>query len=243
MKPFLFLQARPEKLAADNEYAAFLKFSGLNKEQLQCLAIHSGVIPRLDIDNFSGFILGGSPYNSSDPPVKKSAEQQKCEAWLFNLMDKIVEHDLPFLGSCYGVGIIGTHQGGKISRIYGEVAGGVSIKLTRDSKSDNLLKGLPPSFQAFVGHKEACEVLPKNAVLLASSDSCPVQMFRIKNNIYAVQFHTELDAEGLAVRVRTYKNAGYFPPEEADALIAMAYQQTVTEPEKILRRFTEIYSR
>ena len=39
-------------------------------------------------------------------------------------------------------------------------------------------------------------MLPPTAVLLATSPRCPVQMFRVKQNLYATQFHPELDVRG-----------------------------------------------
>ena len=47
-------------------------------------------------------------------------------------------------------------------------------------------------------------------------------MFRIKENLYATQFHPELDAEGLVTRIDIYRHAGYFPPESAEELMADA---------------------
>ena len=39
------------------------------------------------------------------------------------------------------------------------------IALTDDGRKDPLLDGLPDEFEAFVGHKEACRVLPPTATL------------------------------------------------------------------------------
>src|SRR5438270_365463 len=78
---------------------------------------------------------------------------------------------------------------------------------------DPLTQGMPSKFQAFTGHKEACQSLPRNTVLLASSEQCPVHMLRYKNNIYATQFHPEADKEGWEIRLRAYKYKGYFKPE------------------------------
>jgi glutamine amidotransferase, class-I len=75
---------------------------------------------------------------------------------------------------------------------------------------------------------------------LARSSTC-VQMLRAGNNVYATQFHPELDADGLALRINIYKHAGYFAPEEADLLIANAQQEVITWPELVLRRFVERY--
>jgi GMP synthase (glutamine-hydrolysing) len=78
--------------------------------------------------------------------------------------------------------------------------------------------------------------------LLGSSQTCPVHLIRVKENIYGSQFHPELDKEGIALRIRFYKHKGYFPPEEAESLIAAANREDITEPAKILRRFVEHYS-
>ena len=111
------------------------------------------------------------------------------------------------------------------------------------SASSSVRLVMPESFTAFTGHKEACTVLPAHAVLLASSAACPVHMFRIKTNLYATQFHPELDAEGLVTRIDIYRHAGYFPPESADMLMADARRFTATEPMRILRNFVELYAR
>ena len=94
-----------------------------------------------------------------------------------------------------------------------------------------------------LGHKEAVTRLPAGAVRLASSTACPVQAFRIGSNVYATQFHPELDVDGLVLRVTTYRNHGYFPPEELDGLIDQARRSVVTEPPRLLAAFVERYAR
>ena len=92
-----------------------------------------------------------------------------------------------------------------------------------------------------VGHKEACDSVPPGAVLLASSATCPVQMFRIRNNIYATQFHPEADPEEFILRINTYKDYGYFDPEEADDLIEAVRETHTPVAMEILRRFIDHY--
>ena len=243
MKPFLLLQSRPEDDASDNEYEAFCRFGGLDSTQLVRIRMESTSLPSTDLDDYSGIIIGGGPFNASDPSDKKSAVQKRVELELSALLDTVVERDFPLLGACYGIGLLGTHQGGIIDRTYGEEVGPTTIKLTEAGQTDRLLQHIPASFDAFVGHKEACRRLPRSAVLLALSQHCPVQMFRIKNNIYATQFHPELDSHGLETRIKIYKHAGYFPPEEAERLIATGHAASVTQPVKILQNFVSIYSR
>ncbi|UVJ38933.1 glutamine amidotransferase [Arthrobacter sp. CJ23] len=243
MKPFVLLASRAQDAAAEEEYRAYLRFGGLAPERLERIRMEAAPLPELDLQDYSGVIVGGSPFTSSDPPEHKSETQQRVESELARLLDRIVAADFPFLGACYGVGTLGLHQGAVIDRTYGEGLGSVTIKLTAEGVRDPLLNGLSERFIAFTGHKEACTVLPANAVLLASSAACPVQMFRIKENLYATQFHPELDAEGLVTRIDTYRHSGYFPPEQAEQLMADARRFTATEPMKILRNFTARYAR
>ncbi|MFF1832165.1 glutamine amidotransferase [Paenarthrobacter sp. NPDC058040] len=243
MKPFLLLATRAEDAAADDEYQAYLRYCGLDEPDLVRVRLEAGPMPAIDLADYSGVIVGGSPYTSSDPVEEKSAAQRRVEAELSSLLDRIVELDFPFLGACYGVGTLGVHQGATIDRRFGEPVGPTEIKLTAEGERDPLLAGLPHTFEAFVGHKEACSKLPGHATLLASSAACPVHMFRIKNNLYATQFHPELDVDGLVTRIGIYKDAGYFPPHQADELIETARSASVTEPMSVLRNFTERYAR
>lgn len=243
MKPFLLLASRAEDAAADDEYLAYLRYTGLAEAQLHRVRMEAAPPPPLELDAYSGVIVGGSPFTSSDPAGDKSPIQHRVERELATLLDRIVAEDFPFLGACYGVGTLGLHQGAVIDRTYGEGLGGVTISLTPEGTLDPLLAGLPERFTAFVGHKEACTVLPAGAVLLASSETCPVQMFRIRSNLYATQFHPELDADGLTTRIDIYRHAGYFPPDSAEEVMAQARQHHVTEPMAILRNFVQRYAR
>jgi GMP synthase (glutamine-hydrolysing) len=241
VKPFLLLSTRAEDLAAQEEYVAFVRETGLPPERLHRIRLEAGPLPRLDLDAFAGVFLGGGPYNASDPAEAKTATQHRVERELRGLLDELVARDFPFLGACYGVGTLGVHQGGVVDRTYGEPVGAVPVHVTDNGLLDPLLEGLPGTFEAYVGHKEACTVLPPTATLLAASPHCPVQMFRVKQNLYATQFHPELDRPGIITRVRVYQHAGYFAPEELDALVARLEQTQVSVPPQVLARFAARY--
>lgn len=241
MKPFLLLATREVDRAADNEYEAMLHFSGLDERELRRVRMEQGPLPPINLDDFSGVIIGGGPFNSSD--VEKSPVQVRVEAEVGGLLDQIVPRDFPFLGACYGIGTLGTHQGAVVDRTYSEPVGPTLISLTDQGRVDRLFQGLPDSFEAFLGHKEAIRKLPAHAVNLAFSDACPVQAFRVGNNVYATQFHPELDVAGIDVRVDVYKHAGYFDPSEAEDLKARARESNVVHPPVILRRFVELFGR
>jgi GMP synthase (glutamine-hydrolysing) len=242
MKPFLLLASRAEDVAAEDEYEAYLRYGGLEPPQLQRIRLEQGPLPELDLDDYSGVIVGGSPFTSSDPPEKKSETQHRVERELAGLLDRIVAEDFPFLGACYGVGVLGTLRGGVVDRTYAEPISARTIALSEEGRADQLLGTMPPTFAAFLGHKEAVRRLPDGAVLLASSADCPVHAFRIGRNVYATQFHPELDEEGLVLRIHTYRDYGYFDPPEAAGLIAMARASHVEHPPRLLARFVELFS-
>jgi GMP synthase (glutamine-hydrolysing) len=241
MKPFLLLQTRPENEASDNEYQGFLLASGLMPQQLERIRVDMAPMPTLYLEQYSGIILGGGPYNVSTPQIYKTPNQIRVERDIYKLLTTIVEQDYPFFGACLGIGMLGKHQGGVINDRYAEGVGPVDVTLTLDGRGDPLLSEMPETFQAIVGHKEACETLPPNAVLLASSPACPIQMFRIKKNLYATQFHPELDMDGLEVRVEVYKHAGYFPPEDAEKILEGARRADLSYAPQILRNFVHRY--
>lgn len=239
-KPFLILQLRPEDITADNEFAAIKKFGQLadHETKRQRLDQH---FPTLNLDNYAAIIVGGSPFDISTPRSQKSRLQRDIESGFSALFDQVVAQDFPFLGCCSGNGLLGNYCGATISRKYAEPVGGVDVNLTDEGKRDPLLQGLPETFRVLLGHKEACDALPPNCVLLATNTTCPVQMFRLKTNIYATQFHPEADAEGFTVRINAYKNFGYFAPEMAENLIQTVEKEVTPEAQSILARFVHRY--
>ena len=243
MKPFVLLATRAEDLPADEEYALFLRYSGLSPEQLIRVRLESERMPHLDLDELSGIFVGGGPFNASDAAEKKSAVQHRVEAEFQTLLDDVVARDFPFLGACYGIGTLGVHQGATIDRTYRELISVVELTLTEAAASDPLLEGMPRSFNAFVGHKEAISALPPSATLLASSATCPVQMFRVGTNVYATQFHPELDVDGITTRILAYAGHGYFAAHELDLTLAAVRRAEVSHTSRILRNFVQLYAR
>lgn len=243
MKPFLILQLRPETDAADGEYAAILDKCGLLDEQTHRIRLDCDTLPAdLDLDNYSGVIVGGGPGCVSDSPEQKSVMDARIEAQIMGLMPTITARDHPFMGCCYGLGILAHHLGGQVSKErYGEPVGAALCTMTDMAQSDPLTRGLETSFEAFVGHKEAVQTLPPGCTHLIRSETCPIQMVRHGQNVYATQFHPEADARDFEERIRIYKDHGYFAPEDADDLIEACHAADVFVPGQIMRRFAEKY--
>ncbi|MDF2579402.1 MAG: glutamine amidotransferase [Microbacterium sp.] len=243
MKPFVLLATRAEDVPADEEYELFLRHTGLEPASLRRVRLEAGPMPEIDLDDISGIFVGGGPFNASDPWEQKSLVQRRVEAEFSNLLARVIAHDSPFLGACYGIGTVGAFLGATIDRRFGEPISVVDVELTDAGRRDPLLAGMPPTFPAFVGHKEAISALPSRAVLLASSAGCPVQMFRVGENVYATQFHPELDLEGITTRIHAYAGYGYFAPDELDLTLSAVRRSPVTHTGSILRAFVERYAR
>ena len=243
MKTFLVLQLRPETKASDDEYQAFLDKGNLRPEETTRIRLDQQSLPAdLDISDYAGVIVGGGPGCVSDADDKKTAAEKRIEDEIFKLMPTITETDFPYLGCCYGIGILAHHLGGNVSKErYFEEVGPVECEMTLDGKNDPLLEEFPDNFMAFVGHKEAVQELPADCVHLLSSSPCPFQMIRYKSNIYATQFHPEADGAVFETRIKLYKNFGYFPPSKAEILIENCHRETVDIPERILKNFVNTY--
>lgn len=242
MKPFLLLSTRPEDGAAEGERTAVATFGGLADDEIRQIRVEAGPLGDVDLDDWSGIILGGGPLNASDP--HKTESQLRIERDLDRVVGDVLARDFPFLGLCYGVGTVTTHLGGAVDRTHGEPVGAVDIRVTDDGRRDPLLAAVPDEFRAFVGHKEAVSRLPAGAVLLATGDACPVQMYRVGRRCWVTQFHPELDGPGIGVRINVYRNAGYFLPEETDALLARTGAEEITpEVHGIVRRFVDLHRR
>ncbi|MGI9449268.1 MAG: glutamine amidotransferase [Geminicoccaceae bacterium] len=243
MKPFLILQLRPETEVSDDEYRAILEKGGLRVDETHRIRLDREPLPEsLDLQYYAGVIVGGGPSCISDPKEMKSVQDQHMEDAVLSLMPDITERDLPFLGCCYGIGILAHYLGAEVSRRrYGEPVGAVTCEVLPDGRKDPLMEDLPGSFRAFVGHMEAVQELPVGCTHLMSSATCPYQMIRYKQNVYATQFHPEADSSVFELRIHVYKNRGYFPPEEAAALIAQCREEDTRIPKQVLRNFVEIY--
>ena len=239
---FLVLQVRPEAEAAEEEFGALLSRGGLPADRVHRVRLDLAPLPPIDLDAYAGIIVGGGPGCVSDPPERKDPLQARMEADVAGLMPEILARDRPFLGCCYGLGILGRALGARVGKDrYAEEIGGVDCTLTREGARDPLLAGLPDRFRALVGHKEAVETVPEGAVHLVASAPCPVQMIRAGRNVYATQFHPEAGGESFAHRIRIYRDHGYFDPDDAVRLTAACLAEDVRVPQRIVARFVRRY--
>lgn len=234
MRPFLLVQSRPEDDVAEAEFDEFRRFGGFAPGELVPLRVLDGEIEPVRLREWTAVIVAGGPANFATPAERKPAEQRSFERWLFDLSRRCAEADYPYLGACLGLGSLVHALGGRMTFEAGEPAAPVQVRV--EAPDDPLLHGFPPSFPALAGHKEGLLDPPRPLRVLARSEAA-VQLVRCGRNVYASQFHPELDPSGLARRIRAYRGHGYFAPEEAEGLIEQAAKARIEWPMEFLRRF------
>src|SRR3954469_3437936 len=98
MRPFLFIGIRAQDAAADDEYAAVLRCAALEERDVRRVRLERDELEPLDLADWSGIVVGGGPWNVSDPDSLKDDAQRRGEARLRELADQVVAADFPFLG-------------------------------------------------------------------------------------------------------------------------------------------------
>ena len=238
--PLLYVCVRPQQGAAAAEYESFRSAMRLEPSQLAQHDLVRETLPDALLDRYSGFVVGGSPFNATDPESTKTDVQRRLEADLERIAARAVtttDSGPAALFTCYGIGVVTRMLGGTVSRGYPEDTGPVTVELTPDGRADALFGGLATRFTALSGHKEGAAEPPSGAALLARNDVCPVQAYRVGDRLYATQFHPEPTAAAFTQRMAVYRDDGYFAASDFDAIAGRVLAASVTEPARLLRAF------
>lgn len=236
----LYLSVRPQTEAAAAEYASFRRGLDRDAERLHQHDLVAEPLPGDVFDRYAGFVVGGSPFNLTDPADRKSDTQHRIERDLERLAAEALAERTTALFTCYGIGIVTQLLGGTVDHDHGEEAAAVHVRATPAAAADPIAGGLPADFRALTAHKEGSGAAPADAVLLATNDGCPAQMYRAGTRLYATQFHPEPTPRDFTWRMAVYRDAGYFDPADYERLAATIEQADVHAPESILRRFSNL---
>lgn len=204
MKQVLYLQFRDD-ISKDHEYDCFVSKSGLTKDKF--LVVNTILDKNVfDLNTLfskvGAVIMGGSgQYDLSKRPHQLEEAKHKFS----NIINYILENDIPTLGVCMGHQLISQFLGCEVNAVKEKSENGlVEVRLTSDGFNDPIYSTLPEKFKVTQAHKDCVISLPNDACLLLTNTQCPIQGYRYKKNIYTVQFHPELSPKDIIFRWGLY---------------------------------------
>lgn len=134
-----------------------------------------------ELDECDGYVITGS---------KKSVYDD--EPWILVLstfVRQLHQRRKKIVGICFGHQLVAEALGGKTEPARGGWA--VGVHENQILKEQSFMDPPVARFALVVSHKDQVSKLPEGAELLASSDFCPIAMFRIDNHILTFQGHPE----------------------------------------------------
>jgi len=167
--------------------------------ELDVRALHAGTPVPATLDGADLLVvLGGSMgvSDAGDPRYPFLARE-------LDLLRAAVARDFPTLGICLGAQLLAAAAGARVypnltgdpPRPTREVGWG-AVHFVRGASEEPALEGLDAAELVLHWHGDTFD-LPPGATLLASTLSCPHQMFRLGRRQYGLQFHVELDGSDL----------------------------------------------
>ena len=198
-------------------------------------------LPSDVFDTYSGFLIGGSPFNLTDPESTKTDVQRRLEADLELIARASAQNETSALFTCFGIGIVTRMLGGTVSRAYPEDTGPTVVERTAASDTDPLFGSLAHRFEALTAHKEGPGEVPAGAVQLATNAACPGQAYRLGERLYATQFHPEPTGRAFTERMAVYRDDGYFDAHAYDNIAARVLAASLNEPMRVVRGFVDLF--
>lgn len=232
----LLAQFRLKEELRNSEKDFFNKYLNLHKGQLETFFALEGKINEDSLGDFDAVIFGGTgDYETREMSEKypKALEDLKI------ILNYCRKTGTPLLSICLQT--LPFISGAEIKTDErSQEVGSYKIFLTDDGKKDPLFCGVDECFYAQLGHKDHVCTLPNiDATLLAYSDLCPTQAYRVGKNEYFLQFHPEYDKEEIISRINYYNNnfkgKGYFTEEEYHKLVSSL--KKTPQSTKILENF------
>ncbi len=127
-------------------------------------------------------------------------------------LKRMLKANIPFLGLCLGAQLLAKACGAKVKKSPQKEVGWYKINLTEKGRRDPLFKGFSKDFQVFQWHEDMFEI-PRGGALLAESETCVNQAFRMGENAYGLQFHIEVTPDMVESWINEYTKGQSKSPE------------------------------
>ena len=198
----LLLQIRDEQKVRDEERLSFARYSNLNPSQIHVHNVFE--IPNFEpniVDGFNALYIGGASEANVLMP-NKYIFVKDC----LKLIRYASEKNVPTFASCFGFQLAILAFGGKIlSQDTDYEMGSIPTTLTNLANVDKVYKGIRSGFPAISIHRQYAIELPSKLDLLAYTANC-LHSFKVRDkDMWAFQFHPEVDRATVFERLRIYK--------------------------------------
>ena len=193
--------------------------------------LYAANAPAPDIRPYAGLIFLGGPMSVNDPLPYLALEMAAIR--------DAIGRGQPVLGICLGSQLIAKALGARVYRNPQKEIGWFDLRLTPEARHDRLFSGLPEVHTVFHWHGETFD-LPAGAVLLASSERCRNQAFRVGDRTYGLQYHLEVTPEMIACWCTEDANSG--DVRELDAPIDPQHHRSVLHAlsEDVFTRWSDL---
>jgi GMP synthase (glutamine-hydrolysing) len=148
------------------------------------------------LDEISGLVVFGGEMNVDEVERHPYLLTQR------QLMRRAVDAGLPVLGICLGAQMLARALDAGVYRAPVRELGFKPVRVTEAGQKDALISAFQTGDRVFQWHEDTFDV-PAGAELLATGDEVPVQAFRMGPNAWGVQFHFEVDADGVNAWLRS----------------------------------------
>jgi GMP synthase-like glutamine amidotransferase len=157
---------------------------------VQTVGPDAGAPVPLAPDGVDGVLLLGGSMGPTDDALAPWLPDVRA------LIAACLERGTPLLAICLGAELLAHVAGGAVARIpAGPEIGLTPVRPLPPAADDLVLRRMPATAEAVQWHSLEASALPDGAVVLASSDRCANQAFRIGDTAWGVQFHPEVDAD------------------------------------------------